>query len=107
MALDNVELLLEQGADIYAYDPVGVENFKRKYPEGKIGRGSITYVTKPEEALQNANVSFIFTEWSEIKAVSPMDYKQLMKPALVYDGRNIHSLQAMKDAGVEYYSIGR
>ena len=31
-SLDNVALLLEQGADIYAYDPVAVENFKKKYP---------------------------------------------------------------------------
>ena len=41
------------------------------------------------------------------KEITPDTYKKLMKPALVYDGRNIHSLQSMKDAGVEYYSIGR
>ena len=60
-----------------------------------------------EEALKDANICFIFTEWQEIKDITPDTYKKLMKPALVYDGRNIHSLQAMKDAGVEYYSIGR
>ena len=37
-SLDNVELLLAQGADIYAYDPVADENFKKKYPEGRNGR---------------------------------------------------------------------
>ena len=106
-ALDNVELLLAQGANIYAYDPVGIENFKKKYPEGKIGRGSITYVKRADEALRAANICFIFTEWQDIKEITPDTYKKLMKPALVYDGRNIHSLQSMKDAGVEYYSIGR
>ena len=106
-SLDNVELLLAQGANIYAYDPVGIENFKKKYPEGKIGRGSITYVKRAEEALRAANICFIFTEWQDIKDITPDTYKKLMKPALVYDGRNIHSLQSMKDAGVEYYSIGR
>ena len=105
--MDNVELLLAQGANIYAYDPVGIENFKIKYPEGKIGRGSITYVKRAEEALRAANICFIFTEWQEIKEITPDTYKKMMKPALVYDGRNIHSLQSMKDAGVEYYSIGR
>ncbi len=100
-SLDNVELLLNQGANIYAYDPVGVENFKKKYPEG------ITYVATPEEALQDANVCFIFTEWGEIKAVTPEMYKALMRTPLVYDGRNIYALNAMADAGVEYYSIGR
>ncbi|MBR1802803.1 MAG: UDP-glucose/GDP-mannose dehydrogenase family protein [Clostridia bacterium] len=100
-SLDNVELLLKQGAKIYAYDPVAMENFKRKYPE------QITYVNSPEEALKMANVCFIFTEWNEIKSVKPSKYKELMKTPLVYDGRNIYDLKEMKDAGVEYYSIGR
>lgn len=106
-SLENVPLLLAQGADIYAYDPVGVDNFKRKYPEGVNGRGTITYVNKVEEALEGANVCFIFTEWGEIKAVEPEVYKKLMRTPLVYDGRNIYGTKAMKNAGVEYYSIGR
>ena len=100
-SLDNVELLLEQGADIYAYDPVAEENFKKKYPT------QIHYVASPDEALKNANVCFIFTEWDEIKAVKPETYKKLMRTPLVYDGRNIYDLEEMKNAGIEYYSIGR
>lgn len=106
-SLDNVPLLLEQGADIYAYDPVGADNFKKKYPEGKISDGSITYVTTAEEALNSANVCFIFTEWSEIKNITPAKYKKLMRTPLVYDGRNIYELKDMKAAGIEYYSVGR
>jgi len=106
-SLENVPLLLEQGADIYAYDPVGVDNFKKKHPEGKNGRGTITYVSSPEEALKSANVCFIFTEWSEIKALEPGTYKNLMRTPLVYDGRNIYKAENMYVAGVEYYSIGR
>jgi UDPglucose 6-dehydrogenase len=106
-SLENVPWLLEQGADIYAYDPVGIDNFKKRYPEGKNGRGSMTYVNNPEEALQGANVCFIFTEWAEIKAVEPWRYKELMRTPLVYDGRNIYKIEDMYEAGVEYYSIGR
>lgn len=106
-SLENVPLLLEQGADIYAYDPVGADNFKKKYPEGKNGIGTITYVTDPKEALKGANVCFIFTEWGEIRAVEPEAYKELMRTSLVYDGRNIYRLEDMYAAGVEYYSIGR
>ena len=106
-SLDNVQLLLDQGAAIYAYDPVGADNFKRRYPEGQNGRGSIKYVGHAEEALVGANVSFIFTEWSEIKAIKPDKYKELMRTPLVYDGRNIYGVNEMKAAGVEYYSIGR
>ena len=100
-SIDNVELLLKQGAKIYAYDPVGIENFKKLYPN------QITYVNKPEEALEKANVCFIFTEWKEIKDIKPDVYKKLMKTPLVYDGRNIYTKNEMKDAGIEYYSIGR
>lgn len=106
-SLDNIPLLLEQGADIYAYDPVGTDNFKRKYPEGKNGRGHITYVENVQDALDGANVCFIFTEWGEIKAVKPEDYKKLMRTPLVYDGRNIYGVEYMSNAGVEYYSVGR
>lgn len=100
-SLDNVELLLKQGAKIYAYDPVGIDNFKKKYPD------QIVYVNNAEDALKDANVCFIFTEWNEIKAIKPKIYKELMKTPLVYDGRNIYDLDDMKKAGVEYYSIGR
>ena len=100
-SLDNVKLLLEKGANIYAYDPVGEENYKKKYPT------EINYVKSPEEALKNANVCFIFTEWDEIKNVKPEEYKKLMKTPLVYDGRNIYDLKEMKKNGIEYYSIGR
>ncbi len=100
-SLENIELLLKQGANIYAYDPVAVENTKKKYPD------QITYVNSPEMALKEANVCFIFTEWDEIKAMKPQMYKELMKTPLVYDGRNIYSVSDMKDNGVEYYSIGR
>jgi UDPglucose 6-dehydrogenase len=106
-SLENVPVLLDQGADIFAYDPVGAFNFAKVYPEGKNGRGSITYANNAEEALEGANVCFIFTEWGEIKAVAPEVYKKLMRTPLVYDGRNIYKVEDMEKAGVEYHSIGR
>ncbi len=106
-SLENVPLLLEQGAEVYAYDPVGVNNFKKYYPEGQKKRGIIKYAENIQETLEGANVCFIFTEWGEIKEVTPKEYKKLMKTPLVYDGRNIYRSKDMKEAGVEYYSIGR
>ena len=106
-SLANIPILLSQGADIYAYDPVGIDNCKKRYPEGESDRGSIKYVSKVEEAIEGANVCFVFTEWSEIKAVKPETYKQLMRTPLVYDGRNIYAPAEMRSVGVEYYSVGR
>lgn len=100
-SLENIPLLLEQGADIYAYDPIGTDNFKKRFPKG------ITYVQSSREALNDAQICFIFTEWMEFKEILPEEFKKLMKTPLVYDGRNLFSVNEMKLAGVEYYSIGR
>lgn len=106
-SIDNIQLLLEKGADIYAFDPVGVKRAMQHFPEGSIEKGRITYVKTTREALQDAAICFIFTEWGEIKVLKPEDYKKLMRIPLVYDGRNLYELKEMKEAGIEYYSIGR
>lgn len=106
-SLDNVKLLLENGADIYAYDPIASENFKKLYPEGKALNGSIHYVDNPSDALKDSAICFIFTEWDEIKNIPAADFKNLMRIPLVYDGRNVFNVKAMQDANIEYYSIGR
>ncbi len=100
-SLDNVPLLLEAGADIYAYDPIGAERFQKRFPEG------IQYTKTIEEALQGANVCFAFTEWEEIRSISPRQFKEWMRTALLYDGRNMYDKAAMEKAGVEYYGVGR
>ncbi|MGE7867893.1 UDP-glucose dehydrogenase family protein [Bacillus paramycoides] len=106
-SLENIPLLLEQGADIYAFDPVGANNFAKVHPEGRNKNGNITYVTDIEQALEGANVCFIFTEWGEVKALTPEMYKKLMRTPLIYDGRNIYDVQAMQEVGIEYHSVGR
>ncbi|WP_334343204.1 UDP-glucose/GDP-mannose dehydrogenase family protein [Candidatus Merdisoma sp. JLR.KK006] len=100
-SLDNVPLLLEAGADIYAYDPIGAERFQKRFPEG------IQYTKTIEEALQGANVCFAFTEWEEIRSIPPRQFKEWMRTALLYDGRNMYDKAAMEKAGVEYYGVGR
>jgi len=104
---ENIKLLLEQGADIYAYDPAGVARARQQFPDGVNGRGRMNYVESPQEALDGANICFIFTEWDQIRKIEPNEYKKAMKTPLVYDGRNLYNVDSMKDAGVEYYSIGR
>jgi len=100
-SIPNVKRLLDEGAEIVAYDPVGTENFKKLFPT------EITYVKTPEEALKDADLAFIFTEWENIKNISLSKYRDLMKQAIIFDGRNCYSLNEAEEAGVEYYSIGR
>lgn len=106
-SIDNIRLLLQAGADIYAYDPKGVERAKQLFPEGKLEKGFMTYVDSVEKALDKANICFAFTEWPQIKQITPAEFKEKMHTPLVYDGRNLYEPGQMKAAGVEYYSIGR
>lgn len=106
-SIDNIKLLLEAGADIYAFDPKGQERAGTIFPEGVIGKGTMSYVSRAEEALQDANICFVFTEWQEIRELTPEIFKGRMHTPLVYDGRNLYEPERMKEAGVEYYSIGR
>lgn len=100
-SIPNVRRLLEEGAEVIAYDPVGAENFKKLYPE------RVKYVTSPEEALKDSDLAFIFTEWDEIKKINLKSFKELMKNAVIYDGRNCFDLKKVNNEGVEYYSVGR
>lgn len=100
-SIPNVRMLLDEGARVYAYDPVGENNFK------KIIKDDINYVKNPEEALIGADMAFIFTEWPEIKEIPLEKYKKFMKNAVIFDGRNCYRIQEAKMAKVEYYSIGR
>lgn len=98
-SLDNIPVFIEEGANVKAFDPVGEENYKKLYPT------EIEYVSSPQEALKDADVCFIFTEWKEIKNIKPEEYQKLMRNPVVYDGRNIYDLDDMNV--IEYYSIGR
>lgn len=106
-SIDNLRLLLAAGAKVYAYDPKGEQRAKQLFPEGKADRGSMHYVSSVNEAIEGAHICFVFTEWPEIRGVGAVEFKEKMHTPLVYDGRNLYAPTEMKNAGVEYYSIGR
>jgi UDPglucose 6-dehydrogenase len=100
-SLANIAVLLEEGANVRVWDPVGMENAKRVFPK------EITYCSTIEEAVVNADICFIFTEWPEIRQFDVRQYANLMKTPLVLDGRNCYSLASAREAGIIYESIGR
>lgn len=106
-SLVNVPVILDDGAIIHAWDPAGVENFKKemeRYQEYDLSR--IHYFATPQDAVKNADICFIFTEWSEVKAMQPEDFMQ-MKTAIILDGRNCFLQENMKQSDIVYESIGR
>lgn len=100
-SIPNVRRLLDEGAEIIAYDPVGIENFKKKYPT------QIKYTNSPYEAIKDADMAFIFTEWKEIKEINIECYENMMNTPVIFDGRNCYDLNYFEKTQVEYYSIGR
>ncbi len=97
----NVRRLLDEGAEIVAYDPVGIENFKKLYPT------EIDYVNNPYEALKDADIAFLFTEWKEIKELELNSYESLMKTPIIFDGRNCYEIDDVENKNIEYYSVVR
>lgn len=100
-SLTIIQRLKEVGAEIVAYDPVAMNECKRK-----IGN-SIQYVSNQYEALQNANALVLVTEWSEFRLPDLQKMKSLMKEYVIFDGRNIYEPEEIREAGFVYYGIGR
>ncbi len=100
-SLVNIPILLDDGAKVKAYDPIGVENFK------KYGFSDVTYYTTIDETIQEADLCFIFTEWESIKKYNIEGYTRLMKTPIVIDGRNCYQIEDVAKSGMVYESVGR
>ena len=101
-SLVNVPLLLEDGANLRIWDPVGEENFKKKIPNK-----NIQYFDTIEEAIKGADLCLIFTEWDDVVKFDVRKYEELMKTPIVLDGRNCYPLSAFTETKTTYCSIGR
>ena len=100
-SIPNIKYLIERGANVVAYDPVGVNNTK------KIFGNSIEYTTSIDEAISDSEICFIMTEWNQIVNYDISNYKSKMKIPLLLDGRNCYKVEDMSNIGIDYYSIGR
>lgn len=93
--------LTDLGANISAFDPIAMDNAKRLLPE------TVHYAANTKEALQDADVAIIVTEWDEFKDLPLTVFEQQMKQPIVIDGRNCYPLSYVETANIDYYSIGR
>lgn len=100
-ALYTIDALLEGGANIKAFDPEAMDNVKKLYGD------KVTMVSDQYEALIDADVLAIMTEWSVFRAPSFKVIKELLREPAVFDGRNLYDIDYMKDLGLYYDSIGR
>ena len=100
-ALYIIEELLEAGAKIRAYDPEAMENVKEIFGD------RIQLVSDQYEAIIGADALIILTEWSVFRTPSFKVVKELLKEPIIFDGRNLYSLNRMEEQGFIYESIGR
>lgn len=100
-ALVLIEKLIEAGATAITYDPVAIEEAKRKIGD------TVEYAVDMYDAVIDVDALVLITEWSEFRIPNFKVLKRLMKKQVIFDGRNIYDPQEMKENGFTYYGIGR
>ena len=98
-ALDAIQILLEKGANVFAFDPI----LKSKPNSTKLLQ-NCTVCATIEDALKDSDVAMIFTKWPEFKSIDSKLLKQFMKNPIIIDGRGFLATEKF-DSGT-YFKIG-
>ena len=99
-AITIINMLLDKGAKIKAYDPKAMETAKIIFGD------KIVYSSNSYEALENADALILITEWNEFKRPSFDKIKSKLKEPIIFDGRNQYDKKRMTDRGIKYISLG-
>ncbi len=102
VAIQLIEALVAEGAEIVAYDPQAAEN-TRQLPVAE----KITIVDSATKAAEGAEALVVATEWPEFASVDFASLRDSMLSPLIFDGRNLLNPEKMAQLGFEYHSIGR
>ena len=100
-ALVMVRLLLDAGCTVRAYDPVAMNECKRRIGD------TITYCNDMYDAVLDADALLLLTEWKEFRLPTWAVIKKAMRCPLVIDGRNIFDSEDLEENGFEYHCIGK
>lgn len=96
-----IELLLEAGVRVRAYDPVAMEEAKKQIKK------PVHYAEDPYDAVKGVDALALMTEWPEFHLPDFSRLSALMKGRVIFDGRNIYDPEELKEKGFAYYGIGR
>jgi len=99
-ALDVARMLYLEGARVVVYDPEANANAHRVYPD-------LDYVDTLAEAVIDADVVALLTEWDEFRRADPADLGVLVASRKVVDGRHALDASRYRAAGWEYRALGR
>jgi UDPglucose 6-dehydrogenase len=84
-AIPIINQLIDEGANVTAYDPVALPIAKT------IFKDKVQYAASTIECLKNADCCILVTEWDEFKKLKPEDFIKNMKQPLLIDGRRIYN----------------
>jgi len=100
-ALYMIEALVKAGATVSVFDPEAMNNVKNL-----IG-GKVTYAESQYEALEGADALIIATEWNEFRTPNFLKIVTSLKNKVIFDGRNLFDIAAIRELGFYYESVGR
>ena len=100
-ALVTIQLLLEAGCVVKVFDPVAMDECRRRVGD------AVIYAKDMYDAVLNADALLLLTEWKLFRLPSWGVVKKTMNCPVVFDGRNIYEAQEMREAGFEYFCIGQ
>lgn len=100
-ALVMIDKLLQAGCSIRAYDPIAMDECRRR-----VGN-SISYCRDMYDAVLDADALLLLTEWKEFRLPTWGVIKKAMRRPLVIDGRNIFDTEELQENDFEYYCIGK
>ncbi|RTZ61443.1 MAG: UDP-glucose 6-dehydrogenase [Gammaproteobacteria bacterium] len=98
-----MEGLWQRGASVAAYDPAAMEEIRHNYP----GQDGLELTDEPYAALQDADALLVVTEWKAFRSPDFERIKSDMRGNVIFDGRNIYDPEHVRDAGLDYFAIGR
>jgi|TARA_R100000479_G_scaffold165252_1_gene104439 UDPglucose 6-dehydrogenase len=100
-AIDMMHGLLSKGAKLTVFDPEAMPNIKKQFGD------TLQYADSMYDALENAEMLLICTEWSIFRTPDFSKIKQKLKNPVIFDGRNLYNVEDVKNEGFTYVSIGR
>ncbi len=100
-SLVTIRGLLERGARVVAHDPVAMEEARRIFGD------RVEYRALNYDVLDGADALVIHTEWNPYRRPDFARMRRLLARPVIFDGRNLYPVHAMRELGFEYHSVGR
>jgi UDPglucose 6-dehydrogenase len=96
-----IDALINEGATVSVYDPEAMANVKEQIGD------RVKYGDNQYDVLDKADALIIATEWNEFRTPNFLKMVTSMKNKVIFDGRNLFDLNAIRELGFYYVSIGR